>query len=145
MIFDKLHKFELLFQNIVSQFLNSPPIVADFGTEFELLCNISDITNLNLQWIRSLNKVPTGPNASFIVEPNNRTQILDSGKKLYFKSVSIVDDEYFACGYRNQSTGRFPLISRYNVFVRGILLIIYFKSMISRVCFCFFFTLEQSP
>ncbi|CAF0937578.1 unnamed protein product [Brachionus calyciflorus] len=100
---------------VSSQFLNSPQIIADGGTTFDLTCNINDVTNINLQWIRSLNKAL---NSSFLVEPTSRIIISDNGKKLTFLNIGVLDEEYYACVYFNSTTSRIRIVSRYNLFVR---------------------------
>lgn len=115
-VFFTAFNFFLHFFFQVCQFRNSEPVIAEGGTKFELLCNLNDTTNINLQWIRSLNKTINQP---FFVEPDSSINITDDGKLLVFNKIGVLDEEYYACIYRNTTTNRFVVVKSYEIFIRG--------------------------
>ncbi|RNA12179.1 hypothetical protein BpHYR1_028098 [Brachionus plicatilis] len=109
----------------ICQFRFSDPVIAEGGTKFELFCNINDTTDINLQWIRSLNKTINQP---FFVESSSLINITNDAKTLVFNNIGVLDEEYFACIYRNTTTNRFVVVNSYEIFVKGDLIDFYLES-----------------
>lgn len=101
----------------MSQFSNPTNLIAVATQPFAIICNVTNTSsNQNITWIRTLNKNTTTP---YLVSNTNRTFTTTTNARiLNFTNVLLVDEEYYACGYRPPNS-TFQKIQAYYLYVKA--------------------------
>ena len=87
-------------------------LIADFESQYTITCNQSKFSQ-QVTWIQTINKTNT-----YLVQNDSRITFSGTnGQQLNFATLSLVDDEYYSCGYLTGST--YQLLSSYLLFIRG--------------------------